>query len=455
MLLYESYIYTLERSTTNKLIFRCRNRDCKARCHTNLSMDTFLSPPTAHSHAPNPDIIPAIQLKIDIKARAAITDEPTSSILHTALRTYPLSAAGQLPKTDALILTIRRQRAAPTLDPDGRIPEKLRKTDRGEDFILFESEELIIFTTKTNLSILKQYKHWFADGTFKVCPDEFYQLFTLHAMMTNSIIPLVYGLLIGKSTNDYNLFFEKVLEQDDFQPQSIMTDFEAGTIKSVKEMLPNVQHKGCLFHFGQAVWRQVQSKGLTTKYREDEYFRLNVKKLIALAFVPVGDVTTAFDLVAEQFDDDADDLLDYFEKTWIGERKRRGKFFVIAEKFFTVWYLLGTGRKNPQFQHQLWNIYDRVVAGVPRSNNAVEGWHNAFASRVSINHPNIIKLTEKIRREQSKFEIDIAKILQGHQVKTQKACYRKLDERIERVLTTYDSSQLDQYLSNIAANISL
>ena len=63
-------------------------------------------------------------------------------------------------------------------------------------------------------------------------------------MMTNVIIPLVYGLLIGKSTTNYNLFFEKVLGQDNFQPESIMTDFETGTIKSVKEMLPNVLHKG-------------------------------------------------------------------------------------------------------------------------------------------------------------------------------------------------------------------
>lgn len=63
-------------------------------------------------------------------------------------------------------------------------------------------------------------------------------------MVTNVIIPLVYGLLIGKSANDYNLFFEKVLEQDNFQPDSIMTDFETGTIKSVKDMLPNVIHKG-------------------------------------------------------------------------------------------------------------------------------------------------------------------------------------------------------------------
>ena len=62
--------------------------------------------------------------------------------------------------------------------------------------------------------------------------------------MTNTIIPLVYGLLIGKSADDYNLFFQKVLKQDSFQPESITTDFESGTIKSVKEMLPNVLHKG-------------------------------------------------------------------------------------------------------------------------------------------------------------------------------------------------------------------
>ena len=174
MLLRESYVYTLERTTTRKLIFRCRNGDCKgkimllinvlivrknfinlARYHTNLSMDTFLSQPTSHCHAPNPDLVPSIQLKNDIKARAATTDESTSSILHTALQTYPLSATSQLPKNDALMLTIRPQRATPKMGPDGRIPEKLRKTDRGENFVLFEDEILIIFMTKSNLSILK------------------------------------------------------------------------------------------------------------------------------------------------------------------------------------------------------------------------------------------------------------------------------------------------------------
>ncbi|CAF4670085.1 unnamed protein product, partial [Rotaria magnacalcarata] len=29
-------------------------------------MDAFQSPPTAHCHAPNPDLVPALQLKSDI-----------------------------------------------------------------------------------------------------------------------------------------------------------------------------------------------------------------------------------------------------------------------------------------------------------------------------------------------------------------------------------------------------
>ena len=45
--------------------------------------------------------------------------------------------------------------------------------------------------------------------------------------------------------------------------------------------------------------------------------------MIAHAFVPVGDVTAASDLVSEQLDDDADDLLDYFEENldWSEEKK--------------------------------------------------------------------------------------------------------------------------------------
>ena len=67
-------------------------------------------------------------------------------------------------------------------------------------------------------------------------PDDYYQLFTLHVTMS-------------KHTDNYNFFFQKVLEQDNFQAERIMTDFESGTIKSVKEMLSNVVPKDNSYFF--------------------------------------------------------------------------------------------------------------------------------------------------------------------------------------------------------------
>lgn len=95
------------------------------------------------------------------------------------------------------------------------------------------------------------------------------------------------------------------------------------------------------------------------------------------------------------------------------------------------------------------------MAAVPRSNNAVEGWHNAFANRVAITHPSIVKLAEKIRREQSKFEVDMAKILQGHDIKMKKACYRRLDECITRLVNDFYPAQMDEFLKGVATKIVL
>ncbi|CAM4830841.1 unnamed protein product [Rotaria magnacalcarata] len=252
-------------------------------------------------------------------------------------------------------------------------------------------------------------------------------MFTLHGLYKSQVIPLVYGLLVGKKTTDYDHFFRRIMDEDDFDPETILSDFEAATIKSINSLFPNIVHKGCLFHFGQCIWRQIQSHGLQKKYQEDKSFHLGIKKLIALAFVPVLDVIKAFDLIADDFDDDADDFLGYFEKTWIGEPKKRG-----------------TGRKKPLFTIELWNVYDRTVANLPRSNNSIEGWHNAFAKRVAIVHPSVSKLTEKIRREQSKFELDIAQIRQGQEPKPKKLKYRKLDERIKRLVDDYHNLDLEK-----------
>lgn len=135
-------------------------------------MDAILSEPTEHCHAPNLDQLPVVELKHKIKSRAADSEEATSNILYSAMRYFPLGSAGQLPRTETLLRTIRRQRQDPKSTSNG-LADHLRQTDRGENFVLHEDNDLFIFTTTSNLSILKTCKHWFADGTFKVIKNSY------------------------------------------------------------------------------------------------------------------------------------------------------------------------------------------------------------------------------------------------------------------------------------------
>ena len=107
------------------------------------------------------------------------------------------------------------------------------------------------------------------------------------------------------------------------------------------------------------------------------------------------------------------------------------------------------------FPIELWNAHDRTIMNLPRSNNSIEGWHNAFAKRVPIVHPSVKKLAEKIRREQSKFEMDIAQIRQGQEPKPKKVQHQKLHESIKRLVDNYFNVALGEYLNGLAANMSL
>ena len=69
-------------------------------------------------------------------------------------------------------------------------------------------------------------------------------MFTLYELFKSQIIPLVYGLVVGKNSTDYERFFQCIMEEDDFKSESILTDFDVVTIKAINSLFPNVSHKG-------------------------------------------------------------------------------------------------------------------------------------------------------------------------------------------------------------------
>jgi hypothetical protein len=124
-----------------------------------------------------------------------------------------------------------------------------------------------------------------------------------------------------------------------------------------------------MFHFGQCVWRRLQSQGSVGRYRDEPDFALRTKSLLALAFVPPADVHPVYEsLIADPAYRDLDAICEYMEDNFIG-RGRRG------------------ARGQPRFSIELWNQYSRVIANLPRSNNNIEGWHNAFNNVVGAAHP--------------------------------------------------------------------
>ena len=128
-----------------------------------------------------------------------------------------------------------------------------------------------MFGTMSNLNLLQLHDHWFIDGTFKVSPNVFYQVFTIHALIDGSAYPFIYVLLSDKLEEIYLRVLRKLKEmQPTLNPSSIMADYEKASQNACAIVFPGVQMSGCLFHLGQNLWRKVQEFNLAAAYRDDE-----------------------------------------------------------------------------------------------------------------------------------------------------------------------------------------
>ena len=83
------------------------------------------------------------------------------------------------------------------------------------------------------LRLLAQSQHWYADGTFKTVPPLFTQLYTIHGIFNNNIVPLIFALMSEKTEESYRMLLSKLKQlQPSLRPISVMTDFETATVKA-------------------------------------------------------------------------------------------------------------------------------------------------------------------------------------------------------------------------------
>ena len=99
----------------------------------------------------------------------------------------------------------------------------------------------------------------------------------------------------GKKKLDYKAVFQVLLDILPRPPavQELVLDFEAAVWLAV-DILPQIQLRGCSFHWAQVVWREVQHVGLQTAYSEDADMHKIIKMLLALPFLPAEHISPAF-----------------------------------------------------------------------------------------------------------------------------------------------------------------
>ena len=179
-------------------------------------------------------------------------------------------------------------------------------------------------------------------------------MYTIHAKVGTRVFPCIYALLPNKTQITYTRVLREVSNVvNGASPTSVLIDFEKAALIAFEVVFPNSTLSGCFFHLSSNVWKKVQNVGLQQRYQNDDEFSIHVRMLMSLAFVPVTEVENAFgdlsDKIQNQYNNDMDDLLNYFEDTYIGRLHRNGR------------------RGAPIFAFEIWNMYGRTRDELPRT----------------------------------------------------------------------------------------
>jgi len=424
--------------------WRCLHRSdkCTGRLQTTPLLNdgqtpTLLVGPNEHNHQPNDaelvrscaisDLrktvksVPLQPLKVSYDA---IISEQTSNQADVAL----------LPSYQSVESILKLQRS----DDIPRLPQTRQdivlegpwaQTVEGNRFLIsapsVADNEMIVFASDASLLRLASCDTIYMDGTFRVAPSLYTQLYTIHGLCSNFVVPLVYVFMIDKSSASYYKLFD-IIRQAVFElgaawnPQTVVSDFESGLIEAVRVQFPNALHSGCHFHFTQAIIRKMKEVGLycayrdTTRYPEIGEF---IQMSMALAFVPDTEVQRQFEGLVANLNDVHKCMLErfitYFDETWV----------------------------DGVFSLKMWNKYGQDY--LHRTNNRVESWHSTLNQKLPSAHPNIftvIKVLKSCEAGTQKTLLGQADIGESPPKRRQK--YIKLEKNLKKAHALHQAGTL-------------
>ena len=445
---YCGYIYNFQRATKAKQQWRCQVKNCKGRIHTTAT--TVIKLMGQHCHGEEIGKEEVLEFRARVKRRALGSHDNPHRIIAEASGQLSNIAKTLLPREKGFKKICQRIRPAPTNPTtlfDLHFDENIQ-TLGGNNFLAYDSgpglDRIVMFSTEENKKILSYSTIWMADGTFKVVPSLFVQLYTVHALVGGTypfrdghLLPSIYILLPGKSSSYYRKMWH-IIQQlcPGSNPQFLLVDFEKAAINTFAEVWPRANIKGCFFHLSQSVYRKVQDLGLKTIYSNDTEFSINVRMLPALAYLPSQFVLKAFETLKSQLPPEALGVYNYFRDIYVGEIDEFGVYH------------------PPLFPIEMWNNFDLVAYGIPTTTNSVEAWHRAFSTTVASHHPTFWKFCDALKIEQSSVELRQAQYYSGKPPTKSRTSLEKEFTMVSLVMNYY-TRPIFTYLKSIAFKVSL
>ena len=229
----------------------------------------------------------------------------------------------------------------------------------------------------------------------------------------------------------------------ELNPDFVLTDFEKGSINAVKSEFPGAQNKGCHFHLGQSVYRQVRGAGLARLYGNDEKFSLLIRHIPALAFLSPLEIPDTFDEVKALLPSDAEPIIQWFENNYVlGRIKRTLRNGTVQ-------------RHNPFYSPSMWSFFDNMEFAFPRTQHNVEAWHRHWETLIARSHVGIFTIIKQIQKEQNVVEMEIERSMRGEPAPKKRKEDENREVRIQNVIADRGNRSTINFLRGIAHNLLL
>ena len=187
------------------------------------------------------------------------------------------------------------------------IPDELKYLKDGNSFILIDclEDRMIIFAREDMFIRFCNQNIIYMDGTFKTCPKQFAQLYTIHCFLLGQMFSVIFALLPDKRQETcerlLSLLEAKAIELGlDLRPMIVQTDFEMGMMNAVRSVFPLSRIRGCYFHYVKCIWEYIK-KNVYVKFAKNDLFKTVYWKISALPVLLAQYFRQAKTLIYDEF----------------------------------------------------------------------------------------------------------------------------------------------------------